>query len=179
MVRRGTIAMLVAVPCLVPAAIATGAATRTVTDPAFTTVAPSDWHERSLARDGLRWHFFNSGSGHADNLGFAGPRQVTITFGLFPRRGAKTLKAALRKTVGRPRGATHIAVKPTHHATLGGERALTIRITYRFRGHRNVQDDLVALHGNSIAFIETNSPPKRLRTARRAFHAAVAAWRWR
>jgi hypothetical protein len=179
-------------PCFVVVAVAAviggaqaGAVTQTrpLRDASFTTAVPARWHERMVQRGGVRTYLFNSGRGHADSLGLAGPGQAALTVSRLPRSkapSANSARAALYKVVGIPRGASRIKnTQPVRDTALGGAQAVTIQYAYTFRGARNVQTDLVALHRDSIAMVEINAPPPRATVARHALAAVISAWRWR
>src|SRR4051794_2138009 len=53
--------------------------TRTLRERDYSTAVPADWNARVQKGDGMRSHFLNSGSGHANDYGLAGPEQVGLT----------------------------------------------------------------------------------------------------
>jgi hypothetical protein len=91
----------------------------------------------------------------------------------------KSALVAIKAAVGTPRVATDVvASEPARAAVLDRADAATLAFSYRYRAQRNVQSDLVALHGDRLALIEVNVAPALQPLARRVMRKIVADWRW-
>jgi hypothetical protein len=171
--------VVVAALLLAPAAAAAATGTQPLDDPAFTTAVPAGWHERSTHQHGRRAHFFNSGSGHANDLGLPPHGQIGLTIGVHHIARGTSVSRALHTNVGYPRGATGLKGSPAHKTRLAGARAGAVTLKYRYKGARWVQSDVVAIHGTTLAFLEVDAGLAKARAARRTLATVRRNWRWK
>lgn len=172
--------LLAGLTCLAaPAAAFAAGGIHRLQDPAFTTTVPGGWHERTVHRHGHRIYFFNSGSGHASNLGLPPRGQIGLTIGVRRVARGTTARHAVGTDVGYPRGAKGVTGTAVRRTRLAGARAATITLEYRYKGVRWVQSDLVAIHGTTLAFLEVDAGPAKARRGRSVLAAVRRSWRWR
>jgi hypothetical protein len=167
--------VLILVFLALPVTAAASSATRPLDDPLFTTAVPAGWHERTSGRA----HFFNSGSGHANNLGLPGRGQIGLTVAVHHVKRGATARHAVEHHVGAPRGAKGLRWSPIRGTRLAGARAATITARYSYKGVRWVQRDLLAVRGTHAFFVEVDAGPKRARRARATMGMVRRNWRWK
>jgi hypothetical protein len=154
------------------------AQTRTLREPDFKTAVPAGWHARVQRGDGMRTHFLNSGSGHANDYGLAGAGQVGLTIAN-QRTEDGSASAALDRIVGTPPNALGVKrIEPVADARLAGAEAATTQYTYTDDGVTYVQSNLVAVTGGVTIFIEVDAPPAQVDEARRTLATVIQNWRW-
>ena len=145
----------------------------------FTTAVPAGWNARVDRGDGIRSHFLNSGSGHANDYGLAGAGQVGLTIAN-QRTEDSSARIALERIVGTPPGAFGVKrTEPPADARLAGAEAATTQYTYTQDGVTYVQSNVVAVTGDVTIFIEVDAPPAQADEAARTLATVIRNWRWR
>jgi hypothetical protein len=153
--------------------------TRTLRDHDYTTAVPADWNARVQKGDGMRSHFLNSGSGHANDYGLAGAEQVGLTIASEQTKDGSA-RVALERIVGTPPSAFGVKrIQPPADARLAGAEAATTQYTYTQDGVTYVQSNLVAVTSGVSIFIEVDAPPSRADEAARTLATVIENWRWR
>jgi hypothetical protein len=171
---RWVAAVFLALPVTASAA----SATSPLDDPVFTTAVPAGWHERTKHDPG-RTYFFNSGSGHANNLGLPGRGQIGLTIGVYHVKRGTSARHVLQRSVGSPRGAKNVRFSRTRKSRLAGAPAATVMARYRYKGVRWVQRDVVAVRGTHYVFVEVDAGPKKSAAAKRTMATVRDNWRWK
>jgi hypothetical protein len=152
--------------------------TRPLRERDYRTAVPSDWSARVQRGDGMRTHFLNSGSGHANDYGLAGAGQVGLTIAN-QRTADGSAIAALDRIVGTPPNALGVKrIEPVADARLAGAEAATTQYTYTDEGVTYVQSNLVAVTGGVTIFIEVDAPPALADEAARTLATVIRNWRW-
>jgi hypothetical protein len=174
-------------PAAVPVARASSssASTSSVRAGSFTASYPASWRLRSARRHGARRYQLSSTGAAIGGLGIgpAGTVGVTIDESLpSTRLGAFAHDAArlLPLSVGTPRTALDLALSaPPRTVQLGGEEAAEESYAYTYKGHQNVQSDVLAVHDDRLVLVELDGEPNAARTAQAGFEALMRSWRWR
>jgi hypothetical protein len=163
----------------------TSASTSSVRTGSFTASYPASWRLTSALRHGGRRYQLSSTGAAIGGLGIgpAGTVGVTIDesrpstrLGAFAHDAARLLPLS----VGTPRAALDLARSaPPRTVQLGGEEAAEESYAYTFRGHQNVQSDVLAIHDDRLVLVELAGEPNAARAAQAGFEALMRSWRWR
>jgi hypothetical protein len=152
--------------------------TRPLRERDYKTAVPSGWNARVQKGDGMRTHFLNSGSGHANDYGLAGAGQVGLTIANQATQDASA-SVALDRIVGTPPNALGVKrIEPVAGTRLAGAEAATTQYTYTDEGVTYVQSNLVAVTGGVTIFIEVDAPPAQADEAARTLATVIRNWRW-
>lgn len=163
------------------AAVSSGASPRTLRGNSFTTSYPAGWTIATRRKGAAAQYLLSSTGAAISGLGIGPAGTVGVTLEELPappKVRTESAKQLLQQAVGTPVKAVTYVRAPAI-GSLDGAQAATFACAYTYRGVANVQVDLVALHGTTIIFLETNAEPAKASRASSALTMITAHWHWR
>ncbi|MEV4422193.1 hypothetical protein AB0L40_19790 [Patulibacter sp. NPDC049589] len=147
----------------------------------FRAPVPTGWTTASTDRSGVRtFSLASKGRLSAANVPARGRLGLATLEAPLRGKGRRLSVSALADAIiGVPTGATDVRRVGRGGTKVAGAKAVSVRLTFRFRGRRIYQHDLVTRRGNRVIFIEAISDVSRRSAAVRELHTYVGGWRWR
>ena len=167
-------------------------ASRSIVARSFTAGVPAGWTAASRALgDGRGYHLSSTGAKiNALGIGPEGTIGVTITesgqgvlahgrVGGRPAHayGAPALLAFVIGTPGRASSVVRVAAPAPRH--LAGRPAGEEAFTYRYRGRKMMQVDVLAEHGGRLFVVELDAEPALASQSQAALQTIFTSWHWR
>jgi len=168
------------------------AATTSIHAPSFTAPVPAGWTVRARA-NAKGAHQFQLGStkGLISSVDIGPPGTVAVTVTEYEPEalthahiagkpaGSYSPVALLPHLVGQPANAEGVQVGEHPSATrLAGAPAGEEAFFYSYKGHSNLQVDVVAEHGGRLFLVELDGEPRLQATSRSALAQILGGWRF-
>jgi hypothetical protein len=165
-------------------AVLTGAAPAGAADVvgrSFRAPVPDGWTSATVSRSGAR-AFSLASKGRLDSANIPAKGRLGIATLEAPLTAAgrrMSVSELASGVVGVPRAATDVRRAGRGATTVNGQKAVSVRVTYLFKGRRLAQRSVVTRRGTRLIYIEAIADASRGTASARVLQTYVSGWRWR
>lgn len=178
---RMTITIATATATLGLGAGAASASAADVVGRSFRAPVPTGWTFASSDRKGVR-EFAMASKGRLDTVNVPAAGRLglaTLEAPLLPRGRRLSVSELADDIIGVPQGSTDVRRVGRSGTRVDGARAVSVRLTFRYRGRALYQHDVVTRRGDRLIFIEAISDRRRRSAVVREIRTYIRGWRWR